>query len=498
MVYDEGFSLEFEEFSFFAFFKYTIELEKTNISYKSFCHSALTGWYNNKAKSEWGCFQASKLNIPNKNQATFVKIKNNFQNDASHQMNKVMNYNKLTSPSLKVLTPADKALLVRQQSYEFPAKPGIPSFGGAFHAQPIAHSFSPFVVGRDEDFVMVDRKPAILISPNIYNFKQVKEFNKAQEKFDNRFIIISDREKYWNGYVKGNEEEKEENYTSFNLVDKELFKHNYEKDSKKINEKNDRNENDGLFDLEKNCKYLDLERIKRTLEEKKKKALDDKINQEAHGPKFATSKFNLFQNIHKVEELNKMNKSWEAGLYSDFAFQNNGNLINKKSKKTNTNLTNTQQSKNKNKKIQFSINSSSLRFKTKQKTSLNKNLKFKSAEAAAKAKKQIFEPFNTEQVPKAKLFPREFNWVNLLRPAARQGNCGSCYAISTLRMAEARLRLFYNHFVELSVQHVLDCSFYNQGCDGGYAYLVMKFANEFELIPKSCKVHSVKKINFFF
>lgn len=33
----------------------------------------------------------------------------------------------------------------------------------------------------------------------------------------------------------------------------------------------------------------------------------------------------------------------------------------------------------------------------------------------------------------------------------------------------------------LSLQHVLDCSYYNQGCDGGYSYLVSKFYNEFDL-----------------
>jgi cathepsin C len=60
-----------------------------------------------------------------------------------------------------------------------------------------------------------------------------------------------------------------------------------------------------------------------------------------------------------------------------------------------------------------------------------------------------------------------------------------------MRMMEARLKLIYNHHVNLSVQHALDCSFYNQGCDGGYPILVMKFANEFELIPETCKPYTV-------
>jgi len=36
------------------------------------------------------------------------------------------------------------------------------------------------------------------------------------------------------------------------------------------------------------------------------------------------------------------------------------------------------------------------------------------------------------------------------------------------------------------VEHVLDCSFYNQGCHGGYPYLVGKFFKEFETMPKEC------------
>lgn len=40
--------------------------------------------------------------------------------------------------------------------------------------------------------------------------------------------------------------------------------------------------------------------------------------------------------------------------------------------------------------------------------------------------------------------------------------------------------------MRLSVQHALDCDVYNQGCDGGYPFLVNKFAKEYELVPESC------------
>jgi cathepsin C len=89
------------------------------------------------------------------------------------------------------------------------------------------------------------------------------------------------------------------------------------------------------------------------------------------------------------------------------------------------------------------------------------------------------------------MFPKKFDWMDKLKPAGSQGNCGSCYTYSTIRMLEARLKILYDHDVSLSVQHALDCSFYNQGCGGGYPYLTMKFANEFGLIPEYCKPYTV-------
>jgi cathepsin C len=84
-------------------------------------------------------------------------------------------------------------------------------------------------------------------------------------------------------------------------------------------------------------------------------------------------------------------------------------------------------------------------------------------------------------------FPKAFDWKDKLKEAGSQGNCGSCYVYSTMRMLEARLKILFDHNIDLSVQHALDCSFYNQGCGGGYPYLVMKYSSEFELIPESCK-----------
>jgi len=82
--------------------------------------------------------------------------------------------------------------------------------------------------------------------------------------------------------------------------------------------------------------------------------------------------------------------------------------------------------------------------------------------------------------------PREWSWAEYLPPVREQRECGSCYIFATLAMIETRLKIKYGESVTLSPQHVIDCSFHNQGCEGGYPFLVEKFANEFELVPESC------------
>ena len=78
-----------------------------------------------------------------------------------------------------------------------------------------------------------------------------------------------------------------------------------------------------------------------------------------------------------------------------------------------------------------------------------------------------------------------------------QGDCGSCYSIAMSYALQARsnIALFkaaekagleMPNPVELSSSSVLSCSYYNQGCDGGYPYLVAKHAMEFGLPTEKC------------
>jgi cathepsin C len=86
-----------------------------------------------------------------------------------------------------------------------------------------------------------------------------------------------------------------------------------------------------------------------------------------------------------------------------------------------------------------------------------------------------------------------FDWrnkdgKNFLTPVVTQGDCGSCYTISTVHMLTARNRIRADSTSEpsFSVSFPLYCSEYNQGCDGGYGFLQSKWNEDVGLVPESC------------
>jgi len=84
--------------------------------------------------------------------------------------------------------------------------------------------------------------------------------------------------------------------------------------------------------------------------------------------------------------------------------------------------------------------------------------------------------------------PTNFSWLEYVDPVIDQGDCGSCYTISALRMLAARRRILLNNTQKegFSVEFPLRCSEYNQGCDGGYPFLQSKWASDVGLLDESC------------
>eukprot|EP00747_Dinoflagellata_sp_TGD_P212631 gnl/TRDRNA2_/TRDRNA2_85709_c0_seq1.p1 gnl/TRDRNA2_/TRDRNA2_85709_c0~~gnl/TRDRNA2_/TRDRNA2_85709_c0_seq1.p1 ORF type:complete len:580 (+),score=119.21 gnl/TRDRNA2_/TRDRNA2_85709_c0_seq1:131-1741(+) len=87
--------------------------------------------------------------------------------------------------------------------------------------------------------------------------------------------------------------------------------------------------------------------------------------------------------------------------------------------------------------------------------------------------------------------------TGFVAPVADQGSCGSCYAMAATAMLTSRLMLRYPSLKEkwdkspdrISVKQHLDCNTYNQGCAGGYPFLIFRWGLENDLVTDTCVGH---------
>jgi cathepsin C len=93
--------------------------------------------------------------------------------------------------------------------------------------------------------------------------------------------------------------------------------------------------------------------------------------------------------------------------------------------------------------------------------------------------------------------PESWNWGNVsgvsyLDDVLDQGACGSCYAVATTRMLSARHRVRRRDpaLEAFSIEFPLYCSEYNQGCGGGYAFLLSRWSQDVGMVPESCGRYS--------
>jgi len=94
--------------------------------------------------------------------------------------------------------------------------------------------------------------------------------------------------------------------------------------------------------------------------------------------------------------------------------------------------------------------------------------------------------------------PSHWDWSNVggqtftpARGPMDQGNCGSCFAIAAMEMLEARLALQTSDSdIRLSLQYLISCGFYTEGCNGGFPTLALKFIAEFGIPAETCMKYS--------
>ena len=89
--------------------------------------------------------------------------------------------------------------------------------------------------------------------------------------------------------------------------------------------------------------------------------------------------------------------------------------------------------------------------------------------------------------------PTSWDWrhvdgINYVSPVRAQASCGACYAIAAVGMLESRLAIASGgrERPALSVQEVLSCSPYSQGCLGGFPYLVGKYLTDRGVVSEAC------------
>jgi cathepsin C len=91
--------------------------------------------------------------------------------------------------------------------------------------------------------------------------------------------------------------------------------------------------------------------------------------------------------------------------------------------------------------------------------------------------------------------PAAWDWSNVsgvsyVPPVRNQQSCGSCYAFGTTGMLASRVRILTQNKnqIVLSPQYVVSCGNprYDQGCNGGFAYLVSAMGQSWSLVSETC------------
>lgn len=84
------------------------------------------------------------------------------------------------------------------------------------------------------------------------------------------------------------------------------------------------------------------------------------------------------------------------------------------------------------------------------------------------------------------------NWVTsgVVNPVRNQHSCGSCYAMAATDAFSSRYQVHTKKKIMISPQDVLSCSQQNQGCEGGYPFLVAKFGKEIGFLQEHCLTYA--------
>ncbi|KAM7417232.1 hypothetical protein PAMA_017061 [Pampus argenteus] len=102
---------------------------------------------------------------------------------------------------------------------------------------------------------------------------------------------------------------------------------------------------------------------------------------------------------------------------------------------------------------------------------------------AISARAPLFSGLKTDGLP------AKFDWRDkaVVAPVQNQQACGSCWAFSVVGAMQAVHAIGGSQLEQLSVQQVLDCSFKNEGCNGGSTVRALNWLKQtrVKLVPQS-------------
>lgn len=83
---------------------------------------------------------------------------------------------------------------------------------------------------------------------------------------------------------------------------------------------------------------------------------------------------------------------------------------------------------------------------------------------------------------------------NFIPEAVNQGSCGACFSVASTTMYTSRAMIQHPELLDkfkdnndrLSWRYPLECNVYTQGCDGGYPFIVSRWASENDLVTDQC------------
>lgn len=443
MIYDEGFEMTIGDQVFFSFSKYIKEGKfspsntdtEETIGYRSMCDKTFIGWYNNQKTNE--------------NWGCFWGEK--IQKKKLSQIDlKKIDYNNI---------------------FKFSKLPILENSDSEFNSSSINNLQNNFIKKNkpEKDDIFTLLNDASTNKPNLKTFKNsennTNNLNKNKLLKESKF---QPNKKLLNGPVKLSTEN---SYTEF------------------VKSLGWGNTDSGNSSAQSNIPHLDIYFLNK-MSDGSNSVIDS-------GPPGASNNFLEMEATTKIfkpdmQYVSKINDPkngymWQAKVYDDFvgkSYNQMRNLLGNVNffKTVSQEIDNEEEDINKSQLLELEI-----KLQDKNEESLSESSRSKS--------KSHFDNL-----------PETFDWRNIdgtnyEGPIRKQGECGSCYAIAAVSVLETRIRIKSNNRLKpiLSPSSVISCSRYNQGCAGGYPYLVGKHGKEFGFVEENCQPYSEtddKCINF--